>query len=202
MVNINKYKKISTSSAVPGSKPVIGIDRDGVINKELGRYCTSIQDFKPIPGSLEAIAELRNRGHGIVIITNQGGIEKGIMRTEDVDSIHQHMLELLGQAGCSSIDGIYYSESSSKNDYYAKPNIGMFKKCEEDNKNIIFKKGMYIGDKISDLKAAIKIGATPVLVRTGYGIETEKELNKFTYRNLKKKTKIFDSLSDFVISTR
>jgi D-glycero-D-manno-heptose 1,7-bisphosphate phosphatase len=198
MAKIDNYKVIPTSKPLDISKPVIGIDRDGVINRDLGTYVTRPQDFEPIPGSLEAIADLRRKGHSIVIITNQGGIEKGIMTSNDVDNVHSYMLELLGQAGCSSIDGIYYSESSNKKDYYAKPNIGMFKKCEEDNKNIKFKNGFYIGDKISDLKAAVKIGSTPILVRTGYGKETEKELERYTHRDLKKKTKIYDSLSEFV----
>jgi len=50
---------------------------------------------------------------------------------------------------------------------------------------------------MSDLKAAHRIGAKPVLVRTGYGLETEKELKKFTYRDIRKKTIVFDDLSSF-----
>ena len=105
----------------------VGLDRDGVINTDLGTYCTKPQDFEPIPGSLESIANLKSKGYGIVIITNQGGIQKGLMTAEDVNAVHEHMLWLLGQAGCTDIDGIYYSETSSKKDLYAKPNTGMFK---------------------------------------------------------------------------
>jgi len=50
---------------------------------------------------------------------------------------------------------------------------------------------------MSDLKAAYKIGAIPVLVRTGYGLETELALKKFTYRNIRAKTIVFDDLSSF-----
>lgn len=182
----------------PGTKCVIGLDRDGVINKDLGTYCFRIEDFEPIPGSIEAITELRRRGHSIVIITDQGGIEKGLYTPEDVDTLHYHMLELLGKAGCPSIDAIYYSASSRKEDPFAKPNTGMFERCEKENKHIKFKNGYYVGDKIKDLKAAIRMGSTPVLVRTGYGLETEQELNKFTYRELKRKTIIFDDLMSFV----
>lgn len=176
---------------------VIGLDRDGVINEDLSTYVTRPEDFNPIPGSLEAIAYLRNQGYQIVIITNQGGIEKGLMSENDVNLVHEYMLSLLGQAGCSSIDGIYYSSTSSKKDPYAKPNVGMFKECEKHTPSIKFSQGFYVGDKITDLKAALKIGARPVLVRTGYGLETEKELNKYTYKDIKKKTYIFDSLAEF-----
>jgi D-glycero-D-manno-heptose 1,7-bisphosphate phosphatase len=110
------------------------------------------------------------------------------------------MLQLLGEAGCSSIDAIYYSASSRKEDPFAKPNTGMFRRCEKEFKDIKFKEGYYVGDKMKDLKAAISIGSIPVLVRTGYGLETEKDLNKFTYREIKRKTLIFDDLKSFVES--
>lgn len=177
---------------------VVGLDRDGVINKDLGTYCFRIDDFEPIKGSIESIADLRKKGYRIVIITDQGGIEKGLYTQEDVETVHLHMLDLLGKAGCQSIDGIYYSASSRKEDPYAKPNTGMFKRCEKEMPFIKFSNGYYVGDKIKDLKVAMKMNAVPVLVRTGYGLETEKELNKFTYRNLKKVTLVFDDLASFV----
>jgi len=182
----NRYKKC-----------VIGIDRDGVINKDIGTYITSPNDFTPISGSLEAIALIRSKGHKIAIITNQGGIEKGIMTEDQVDKVHEHMFQLLGQSGCPSVDALYYSVSSAKWDPFAKPNVGMFKRCEKEHPQIKFSKGFYIGDKMSDLKAAIKIGARPVLVRTGHGKETEQQLNKFTYKKIKKQTYIFDDLMEF-----
>ena len=178
-------------------KCVIGLDRDGVINVDRGTYTYKGTDFEPIEGSLDAVARLRKIGHKIAIITNQGGIGHGLFTEDDVDSLHQYMLDLLGEAGCPSIDAIYYSASSHKNDMYAKPNLGMFKRCQKEHPHIKFNKGYYVGDKLSDLKAAHKIGAKPVLVRTGYGLETEQQLNKFTYRDIKKKTIVFDDLSSF-----
>jgi D-glycero-D-manno-heptose 1,7-bisphosphate phosphatase len=110
------------------------------------------------------------------------------------------MFNLLGEAGCQSIDGVYYSASSRKEDPFAKPNTGMFKRCEKEIPDIKFKEGYYVGDKIKDLKAAVSMGARPVLVRTGYGIATEQELNKFTYRELKRRTLIFNDLAEFAAS--
>ena len=193
---IDKHKVVNASPTLP-TQCVIGLDRDGVINKDLGTYVTSANQFEPIEGSLEAIAKLRRLGHRIVILTNQGGIAKGVLTNEQVESVHEHMLNLFGEAGCTSIEGIYYSESSLKNDMFAKPNAGMFKRCAKEIKGIHWKQGFYVGDKMSDLKAAMKVGARPVLVRTGYGRETEKQLNKYTYKEIKKKTYVFDSLADF-----
>lgn len=193
---IDKYKVANAAPAIP-TKCVIGLDRDGVINKDIGTYVTSPSQFEPIDGSLEAIAHMRRLGHRIVILTNQGGIAKGIMTPEHVDNVHEHMLDLFGQAGCPSIEGIYYSESSQKNDMYAKPNAGMFKRCAKEIPGVKWSQGFFVGDKMSDLRAAIKVGARPVLVRTGYGLETEKQLNKYTYRDIRKKTYVFDDLADF-----
>jgi D-glycero-D-manno-heptose 1,7-bisphosphate phosphatase len=176
---------------------VIGLDRDGVINRDLGTYVTDPDQFEPIPGSIEAIAKIRRLGHKIVIITNQGGIEKGIMTEQDVDRVHARMFDMLGAAGCSSLDALYYSASSRKEDPFAKPNVGMFKRCENEHRQIKFSEGFYVGDKITDLKAALKIGARPVLVRTGYGKETEELLNRFTYKRIKQQTQIFDDLAAF-----
>lgn len=190
--------KILWSGGQFRTKCVIGLDRDGVINRDLGTYCYREEDFEPIPGSIESIADLRNKGYKIVIITDQGGIEKGIYTQSDVDTLHDHMLDLLGQAGCSSIDAIYYSASSRREDPFAKPNTGMFKRCELEHPDIKFKDGYYVGDKIKDLKAAMNMSARPILVRTGHGLETEKELEKFTYRKIKARTWIFDTLAHFI----
>lgn len=179
-------------------KCIVGLDRDGVINVDRGTYTYRPEDFEPIPGSLEAVAKLRRMGHKIAIITNQGGIAKGLYTHSDVEKLHEHMFDLLGQAGCASIDALYYSETSLRWDIYAKPNTGMFDRCEKEFPYIKFKKGYFVGDKISDLKAAFKKGAVPVLVRTGYGEETIKELNKFANQKIKKKTIIFDDLASFV----
>lgn len=171
-------------------KPVIGLDRDGVINVDLWDYCYKLEDFKPIPGSIESIVRLKNAGYSIVIISNQGGIDKGIYTKNDVEFLHYHILELLHQQGCTGIDGFYFSTSNDKNNSFAKPNIGMFLQCEQENPHIKFSNGYFVGDKISDIEAARNIGAEPILVRTGYGTYTEAHTDLSD-------VSVFDRLSDF-----
>lgn len=179
------------------TKCVIGLERDGVINQMLQPAVTRSTQFQPILGSVEAVAKLRHMGYKIVVITSQSGIDRGHMTIQDVENIHTHMLDLFGKAGCPSIDGIYYSSGATKQDPFVKPNTGMFKRCEEYDRSIKFNEGFYVGHTIADLKAAIKIGARPVLVRTGQGTDTEKELNKYAYKDIKERTYIFDDLADF-----
>ena len=182
-------------------KSIVGLDRDGVINVDKGHYITDPEDFEVYTESLAAIHEVRMRGYKVVILTNQGGIFRGLQTQEQVEAVHQRMFEIFGRAGIYTIDGIFYSETSLKEDYYAKPNIGMFQRVEKEifGGKIRFKdKGFYVGDKMSDLKAAERIGATPILVRTGHGVDTEGELKKFSKEKLRKKTKVFDNLLQFV----
>jgi D-glycero-D-manno-heptose 1,7-bisphosphate phosphatase len=170
-------------------KPVIGLDRDGVINVDLWDYCYKVEDFRLIPESLESIVRLKQAGYSVVIITNQAGISKGLYTEEDVNIVHNHLLNLLKEQGCPSIDGIYYS--INKDDQNAKPNIGLFQQCERENPHICFNDGYFVGDKISDIQAAQNIGAKPILVRTGYGLYTEANMPLDGVI-------VFDRLSDFV----
>lgn len=179
--------------------PVIGLDRDGTINEDIGTYVSSPKDFKPIPGSLEAVKMIRDKGYDVVILTNQAGIHKGLITQVDVDVVHNYMLELLGNIGCKSINGLYYSTSNDKQDIYAKPNPGMFQRAAKEI-GVNWKNGVYVGDKITDLKVAHKVKAKPVLVKTGYGLETLQKLDTFANKDLKKQTDVYDNLLDFAES--
>ena len=75
------------------------LDRDGVINVDLMTYVTKPEDFKPIKGSLEAIALLNQKGYKIAIATNQACIEKEIITDLELAAIHNHMVELLNEVG-------------------------------------------------------------------------------------------------------
>jgi len=183
------------------TKCVIGLERDGVLNEWI-EHCRRPEDFKAIKGSFEAVAQLRNKGYKIAIITDQRGVESGVMTKEDVEAVNVELMTQLGNAGCSDIDGMYYSIGINKQDPFVKPNTGMFKRCQEQCKDIVFNKGYYVGHTIKDLKAAMNIGARPVLVRTGKGKETEQELNRWAYKKIKEKTLIFDDLDAFAKSLK
>ena len=195
---------ISTLKTIPASaltypKPVIGISRDGVINYTKTGHVTRPDQFEIIPGAAEAVAVMRRKGYKIVILSNQYGISEGVMTPMDVDFVNQRMLEVFGEAGCPSIDAMYYSTSRMKEDMYALPNVGMFHRAESEYK-LKFKEGWFVGDKISDLKGAENIKAKPILIKTGEWAETIKKLETYANKDLRKKTQTFDSLLDFANS--
>jgi D-glycero-D-manno-heptose 1,7-bisphosphate phosphatase len=191
--------KIIPPSALTYPNPVIGISRDGIINYTKSAHVKTPDEFEIIPGAAEAVALIRKKGYKIIILSNQYGISEGVMSPTDVDFVNQRMLEIFGEAGCPSIDAIYYSTTRMKEDIFALPNVGMFHRAEKEHK-LKFKEGWFVGDKISDLKGAENIKATPVLIKTGEWADTIKKLDTYANKDLRKKTQVFDSLLDFANS--
>ncbi len=153
---------------------IVVLDRDGVINVDLMTYVTSPQEFRPIKGSLEAIARLNKKGFKIAIATNQACIEKGIITDNELNSIHNFMIELLKPLG-GSVDYIAYCPHAPEtNCDCRKPKTGLLKQIEE-NLQVNLKGKYFIGDKESDIIAGNDHGCIPLLIQTGgYG---EKVLN-------------------------
>ena len=197
------HNKVS-SSALPvyqqPTKCVIGLDRDGIINVLPTKgYVKSREELVLYDGVLDAIKLMRAKGYQTTIISDQPYIAKGQMTQWDADSVNNRLMEVFGQAGIMNIEGLYYNTSDAKEDMYAKPNPGMFKRAETEIPTVDFSKGYYVGDSLVDLKAAVKVKAKPILIRTGNGEETEKLLEKFTNQELKKKARIYSSLLEFAM---
>jgi len=178
-------------------KPMIGIDRDGVI-LEWRNMIKRYEDVKYIQGSLEAIRKLRMKGHKMFMLSDQPNISRGLMKDQDVQNIMNIMMQNFGQHGIFSIDGFLYNQSDMQQDPYAKPNVGMMNRSKNEM-GMDWTGGYYVGDTIEDVKMAIKFGVTPVLVRTGKGAKTEKEYLK-GMNNKYEGVKVFDNLLSFVDS--
>jgi len=176
-------------------KAMVGFDRDGVVI-EWKNIIKKYEDVKYIAGSLEAIRQLRLKGHKAFMFADQPNIARGLMTDNDVQNIMNNMMNQFGQAGIFSIDGFLYNQSDMPQDMYAKPNIGMLNRSKNEM-NMDWTDGYYVGDTIEDIKMAQKFGVTPVLVRTGKGAKTEKEYLKgisTKYNDVQ----VFDNLLDFV----
>lgn len=192
--------KLAEQSNVVLPKCTIGLEREGVIIEALKEPITSIHQIKFINGSLEAIRLMKQKGYSVVIINDQASIHYKKLTPEQVDVTNDFLMQEFGKAGISTIEGLFYSTTDLKNDIYAKPNVGMFRKAESVNKQVKFKNGFFVGHNVKDAKAAEKIGATPIIVKTGNGEQTLDKLNTFANKELLKKTKIFNNLLEFAES--
>lgn len=177
----------------------IGLDRDGVLN-ELGSIIDSPEKYVPIPNAARAVAIMRSLGHKICVLHDQPLISQKKITIPQVEALNQHMLNTFGQAGCTSIDGIYYSTSNKKEDDYAKPKTGLIKHAEANLPGVKFKGGVYVGDSIEDLVMANNAGAIPILVLTGNGRSTLKKLDSLIYKMLKPKVQVFNDLMAYAMS--
>jgi len=141
------------------------IDRDGVINKKApeGDYVKNWNEFKFLPNITESIKKLNEEGFLVIIITNQQGIGKGLMKEQDLKTIHTKMIEKLKKTK-AKVDGIYYCPHTEKDICNCrKPKIGLFLKAKEDF-NIDLAKSWMIGDSESDILAGQKAGCKTILV--------------------------------------
>ncbi|MBP5988272.1 MAG: D-glycero-beta-D-manno-heptose 1,7-bisphosphate 7-phosphatase [Azonexus sp.] len=150
------------------------LDRDGVINFDSAQFIKNPAEWKPIPGSLEAIARLSQSGYKVVVATNQSGVGRGLFDMEMLNQIHSKMHKAAVALG-GRIDAIFYCPhaADSKCDC-RKPKPGMFKRISE-TLNVDLTGVPAIGDSLRDLQACALAGCRPMLVLTGKGEKTRAE---------------------------
>ena len=155
--------------------PLVILDRDGVINRDSDQYIKSPEEWVPIPGSLEAIARLNHAGFLVAVATNQSGLARGLFDLDTLNAMHAKMRAQLARAG-GHIDGIFFCPHGPDDDCDCrKPNPGLYQRigtrCAIDLRGVPI-----IGDSLRDLEAAERVGARPILVRTGKGERTLSKL--------------------------
>jgi len=155
---------------------LIILDRDGVINFDSEQFIKSPDEWRPIPGSLEAIAKLTQAGYRVVVATNQSGVGRGLFDMATLNAIHTRMHKSVTQAG-GRIEAIFYCPDTADSDSPCrKPNPGMFHAIAE-RFNVSLERVPAVGDGLRDLQAADAVGAQPILVLTGKGEKTRAEGN-------------------------
>jgi len=155
---------------------LIILDRDGVINQDSEAFVKSPEEWIPIPGSLQAIADLNQSGCRVVIATNQSGLARGLFNIDALNAIHRKMQNELGKIG-GHIDGIFFCPHGPKSRCNCrKPKPGLMLQASQrffgDTTGILS-----IGDSLRDLQAAENCGVKHVLVLTGNGIKTRNEIS-------------------------
>jgi len=164
------------------------LDRDGVINHDSDQYIKSPAEWRPIAGSIEAIARLNQHGFRIAVATNQSGIGRGLFDMATLNAINDKMMELVFRQG-GRIDALFFCPHTAVEDCGCrKPKTGMLEEIGARFHTEL--KGIpLIGDSLKDLQAAEAVGAQPILVLTGKGKATRDA------GGLPKKTLVFDDLA-------
>ena len=150
---------------------LIILDRDGVINHDSDAFIKSPDEWRPIAGSLEAIARLTKAGNRVVVATNQSGVGRGLFDLATLAAIHMKMHQAVTAAG-GHLDAIFFCpHAADAHCHCRKPQPGMLEEILR-RFSVEPQSVTSVGDSLRDLQAAAAVGVRPVLVLTGKGQKT------------------------------
>ena len=148
-----------------GRNKAIFLDRDGVLNRERGDYTWLLEDFVLNEGVVEALSEFQRRGYLLIVISNQGGIAKGMYTAAETDYLHLHLDRVLRNKGIELAE-IYYCphHPSTGNCLCRKPGSLLLEKALA---RFRLDAGLsyFIGDTQRDAEAGARAGVTPILIQ-------------------------------------
>src|SRR5690606_25788739 len=151
------------------------LDRDGVINFDSDDYVKSASEWRPIPGSLEAIARLSQAGFSVAVATNQSGLGRGLFDLDDLEAMHAKMDEALEDLG-GHVTGVFYCPHHPDDECGCrKPKAGLIDAIEAEL-GLSAEGAPLIGDSLRDLEAGLAKGCEVILVKTGKGEKTHAAL--------------------------
>lgn len=151
-------------------KPVVFLDRDGVILNEMSRgkehFTNSTGEIIYVSNAIRGLREMNNKGYDLFVISNQGGVGLGIITKKALDEINNEMLEDLAREGVK-IKGVYCClHKPEENCLCRKPALGLLLQAQEEHSISIV--GSYmIGDRTSDIEFGIRANIKTILVQTG-----------------------------------
>jgi len=167
----------------------IFLDRDGVINKEVG-YLSRVSDFKFIKGVFDACLYFQHLDYKIIIISNQSGIARGHFNENDYLKLTEWMLSQFNDNGINILDTFYCPHGPESLCECRKPKPGMLIEAK-DKYNISMKDSWMIGDSESDIKAANAAGISKtILVRSGHLVDESNSNSKFTIDSIKQSKEV------------
>ncbi len=151
---------------------LIILDRDGVINFDSDKFIKNPEEWKPIPGSLEAIARLCQADYRVVVATNQSGIGRGLFDMPMLNAIHDKMHKACATFG-GRIDAVFFCpHTNDANCGCRKPKSGMLEEIAS-RYGVSLRGVPAVGDSLRDLEMAVSMEAQPILVLTGKGTKTQ-----------------------------
>jgi len=161
----------------------IFLDRDGVINIEKN-YLYKIKDFEFIAGAKDAMKRLNEDGFLLIVVTNQSGIERGYYSIDDFNKLNNWMIKTLKSENIEIKKTFFCPHTPQTECQCRKPKPKMIQDATKEF-DIDLKNSWLIGDKESDIEAAINAGITnTIIVRSGHQIDEKKTKAKFVANNL------------------
>jgi D-glycero-D-manno-heptose 1,7-bisphosphate phosphatase len=153
------------------SRRFVLLDRDGTINVER-EYLARADEVELLPNALAGLSRLRRLGLGLAVVTNQSGLGRGYFDRAALDAIHQRLADLLAIGGVA-LDGVYVCPHVPEDGCPCrKPEPGLARRAAVEL-GIDLARAFVIGDKPCDIELGRRVGATTILVRTGYGARVE-----------------------------
>jgi len=151
---------------------LIILDRDGVINFDSPGFIKSPAEWRAIPGSLDAIADLKRAGWLVAVCSNQSGVGRGLITPEALEAIHDKLRHALADRG-AALDGLACCPHRPEEGCPCrKPLPGMLLDMMR-HLGVGREQTVVIGDSLRDLQAGQAAGCRSILVRTGNGRDTE-----------------------------
>lgn len=140
------------------------LDRDGILNRELGRYVVSVEDLNPVPGAFEMVVAAKEKGYKIIVLTNQPQVGSGLLDVEELDKIHALIQERLG----GLVDKFYYCPHTDQDGCDCrKPKAGMLRRAIKEF-NIDGAESIFVGDSDKDILAGQAIGCKTIFVKNEF----------------------------------
>lgn len=157
-------------------RPVVFVDRDGVINRDSPDYIKRPEEFDFLPGSREALCRLTGRGFDVIVVTNQSALGRGLVTREVLDEIHRRMVGAVAAGGGRIRDIFICPHRPEDGCACRKPAPGLILEAQRRHR-IDLSAAVMIGDSATDIECARAAGVpTSVLVRTGSGEEALQDL--------------------------
>jgi D-glycero-D-manno-heptose 1,7-bisphosphate phosphatase len=195
----NLQRKSLMLSVSDNPQKLIILDRDGVINKDSADYIKSVDEWLPINGSINAIVKLKQAGFKVAIATNQSGVGRGYYSKSILSAMHKKLADLLAVFNVAVDYVAYCPHLPDANCACRKPKPGLLSEISEAL-SVDLCGAIMVGDSLRDLQAGITLGCQPVLVLTGKGQATLKQLKNNDIKSdiAASDIDVFDDLSEFV----
>jgi len=169
-LSLAREKSNISMSHTPRTTRALFLDRDGVINVRVAphHYITSVDQFRFLPGAIEALKALSNAGYELFVITNQAGVAQGHMTADAVAAIHAHMNKCLAAAGVPA-PCVYVCMHGYDGCECRKPKPGLLLQAAREH-NLDLTHAIFIGDDVTDAEVGAAAGVRTILVASEIGV--------------------------------